>query len=58
MVHTQLRRRPAYPNLQHIQYAIVHFFTLIMNPWIAILAMLSLITYNLFPPMFIPGITI
>jgi hypothetical protein len=29
---------PAYPNPQHIQFSIPQFFTLFVNPWIAVLA--------------------
>ncbi|HET9590514.1 MAG TPA: hypothetical protein VFO91_17135 [Anaerolineales bacterium] len=36
---------PAYPNPQHIQYSVVQFFTLIMNPWMAVLASTFIITF-------------
>ena len=35
---------PAYPNPQHIQYSAVQFFSLLMNPWLAILASTLVIT--------------
>lgn len=35
---------PAYPNPQHIQYSVVQFFSLLVNPWIAVLASTFIIT--------------
>ena len=37
---------PAYPNPQHIQYSVVQFFTIFMNPWIAVLISTFIITFT------------